>query len=70
MTEMTPEQKLQRKLRDTRAQRDKASGRVRELRAYCTKYQLQIVALKKALCTPPGIIEQIEKAPHDKAPQS
>ena len=62
---MTPEeQKLQRKLRDTRAQRDKATGRARELRAYCTKYQLQIVALQARLR------QQIEKAKHDKATQS
>ena len=45
----TSEQKLQRKLRDTRAQRDRATGRVRELRDYCTKYQLQIVALQARL---------------------
>jgi hypothetical protein len=43
------EQRLHRKLRDTRAQRDRATGRVRELRDYCTKYQRQIIALKKAL---------------------
>ena len=62
---MTPEeQKLQRKLRDTRAQRDRATGRVRELRDYCTKYQLQIVALQARLR------QQIEKAKHDKTTQS
>jgi hypothetical protein len=46
---MTLEQKLQRKLTNTRRQRDRATGRVRELRDYCTKYQRQIIALKKAL---------------------
>lgn len=62
---MTPEeQKLQRKLRDTRSQRDRATGRVRELRDYCAKYQRQIVALQAQLR------QQTEKAKHDKAPQS
>jgi protein-arginine kinase activator protein McsA len=62
---MTPEeQKLTRKLRETRIQRDKATGRVRELRDYCTKYQRQIIALQAQLR------QQIEEAQHDKATQS